>query len=248
MEAILREINRVIGVTGSFFYSNDGTIFAQALPEEFDAARVALAARLVRQTFLALETSGQRVAEADLLFSQKRLILKNLRDGVLAILCAPTLNVPLLNLNANLAAKKIAAELKQPRARAPGPDAVPAPIPAPAASMPPPQPAQSTTAPLSQIEPEKQPSTEELARASIAPASEIVGSQFFDQLTRELARVIGPAASLIVEEEISALKETQAAFPKARAAELIERVCSGMRDETKRAKFQQTMLAVIHKL
>ena len=248
MQAILREINGVIGVTGSFYCSTDGRVVEHALPEQFDAARVALAARLIRQTFLALETSGQRVAEADLLFSHSRLILKNLRDGVLAILCAPTISTPLLNLNVNLAVKKIAAELKQSKASAAGPDAVPPPVPAPAASMPQPQPAQPAARPLPQIEPEKRQSAEEHARASDAPTVELVDGKFFDQLTRELAHIIGPAASLIIEEEISALKETPATFPKARAAELVERVCPSIRDEAKRVKFQQAMLAVIRKL
>ena len=248
MQAILREINGVVGVTGSFFCSTDGSVVEHALPEQFDAARVALAGRLVNQTFLALETSGQRVTEADLLFSHSRLILKNLRYGVLAILCTPNLNVPLLNLHANLAVKKIAAELKQSKASAPGLDAVPPPVPAPTASMPQPQPAQPAARPLPQIEPEKRQSTEERAPTSVAPTLEIVDSKFFDQLIRELARVIGPAASLIIEEEISALKETQATFPKARAAELVERASLGIRDETKRVKFQQAMLAVIRAL
>jgi predicted regulator of Ras-like GTPase activity (Roadblock/LC7/MglB family) len=248
MQAILREINGVIGVTGSFYCSTDGSVVEHALPEQFDAARVALAGRVVNQTFLALETSGQRVTEADLQFSHSRLILKNLRSGVLAILCAPTISIPLLNLNANLAVKKIAAELKQSRASAPGLDAAPPPVPAPAASMPQPQPAQPAARPLPQIEPEKRQIDEERAPTSVVPTLEIVDSRFFDQLIRELARVIGPAASLIIEEEISALKETQATFPKARAAELVERVSLGIRDETKRVKFQQAMLAVIRKL
>jgi predicted regulator of Ras-like GTPase activity (Roadblock/LC7/MglB family) len=248
MEAILKEINGVIGVTGSFFCSTDGSVVEHALPEQFDAARVALAGRVVNQTFLALETSGQRVTEADLLFSHSRLILKNLRSGVLAILCAPTINIALLNLNANLAVKKIAAELKQSKTSAPTLDAVPPPVPAPAASMPQPQPAQPAARPLPQIEPEKRQIDEERAPTSVVPTLEIVDSRFFDQLIRELARVIGPAASLIIEEEISALKETQATFPKARTAELVERASLGIRDETKRVKFRQIMVEAIRKL
>lgn len=248
MEAILGEINGVIGVTGSIIYSNDGSVLAQALPEQFDTVRVALVGRVINQTFLALETSGQRVTEVDLRFGPSRLILKNLRYGVLAILCVATINIPLLNLNANLAAKKIAAELKQSKASVPGPDAISPFVPAPAVSMPQSQSAQPVARSLSQIEQEKEPSTVEFERASVTPTPERVDSKFFDQLSRELARVIGPAASMIIEEEINALKETHATFPKARIAELVEHVCPSIRDEAKRVKFQQVMLAVIRKL
>jgi predicted regulator of Ras-like GTPase activity (Roadblock/LC7/MglB family) len=140
MEAILKEINSVIGVTGSFVCLSDGSISARALPDSFDAASVTLAARLISQTFLALETSGQRVTEADLTFAQNRVILKNLRGGVLAILCARNINLPLLNLQVNVAAKKLTEELRALRAPAKEPIAAPSPappVPAPVSAAPP---------------------------------------------------------------------------------------------------------------
>jgi predicted regulator of Ras-like GTPase activity (Roadblock/LC7/MglB family) len=137
MEAILKKINSVIGVTGSFVCLNDGSIAACALPDAFDAVRVALAVRVVSQTFRALDTSGQRVAEADLTFGQGRLILKNLRNGVLVILCARTINLPLLNLTANVAAKKLTEELKLAKALPIEPVVAPAPAPTPVLAAPP---------------------------------------------------------------------------------------------------------------
>lgn len=112
MDAALKEINAVLGVKGAFVIAADGHIAASAISDGLDSARAAMAARIVIQTFGALETSKQRVAEMDLLFGQSRLILKNLRGGILAILCARNINLPLLNLTADVAAKKIAAELK----------------------------------------------------------------------------------------------------------------------------------------
>jgi len=144
MEAILQEINGVIGVTGSFVCLNDASIAAQAVPASFDAAGVALAARIANQTFQALETSGQRITEADLSFDQARVILKNLRVGVLVILCTRTINLPLLNLTANAAIRKLAEELKPVKAPVkapvvapPAPELAPAALPTPAASAPP---------------------------------------------------------------------------------------------------------------
>ena len=139
MEAILKEINNVLGVTGSFVCLSDGSLAAQAMPERFDDARLALGARVASQTFQALEVSGQRVTEADLLYGQGRLILKNLRGGILVILCARNINFPLLNLTANVAVKKLSAELKLAKAPATSAPAAPtvktapqlAPVPAP---------------------------------------------------------------------------------------------------------------------
>lgn len=112
MEAALGDINAVLGVTGSFVCTADGNVAAQAMPASFDPAQLTVAARVASQTLNALETSGQRASEVDLSFGRGRMLLKGLRGGVLVILCAPTINLPLLNLTANLAAKKIAAEFK----------------------------------------------------------------------------------------------------------------------------------------
>src|SRR5512135_1639861 len=111
MESYLKEINAVIGVIGSFVCLPDGSLLAKEMPDRFDPQGVETAARAAVQTFNALDGSGQRIVEADLVFAQGRLVMKNLRGGILAIVCTRTINTPLLNLTANLVAKKIAAAL-----------------------------------------------------------------------------------------------------------------------------------------
>src|SRR5512146_2480444 len=98
METILNEINLVLGVSGSFICDADGKLLAQAVPYASDSASVAMTARVLAEVLQALETSGQRVSELDLTFAEKRLILKTVRGGALAILCARNINLPLLNL------------------------------------------------------------------------------------------------------------------------------------------------------
>lgn len=70
---------------------------------------------------------------------------------------------------------------------------------------------------------------------------------FFDQLTRELTRVMGPLAAVIVEDELDELGVTRDQFPRDRVQDLVERVSQAIRDETKRNKFQQVMLEIIRK-
>lgn len=77
-EAILQDINAVIGVTGSFVCLNDSSIAAQAMPASFDTANITLTARIASQTFTALEISGQRINEANRTFERARVVLKNL--------------------------------------------------------------------------------------------------------------------------------------------------------------------------
>ncbi len=163
MENHLKGINAVLSVVGSFVCLSDGSIAAQALPDKFDAASVEAAARVATQTLNALETSGQRIADADLVYSQGRLLLKNLRGGVLVIVCTRNINIPLLNLTANVAAKKIAAEFK--------PKPLP-PVSAPKAAAP----AQAATAPV-----------------AAATVSAVAPSPLFTELEQETNRLIESA-------------------------------------------------------
>ena len=204
----------MLGVTGSFVCLPDTRLAAVAMPENIAQSASANAARIVTQTINALATLGQRVAEADLVYAQGRLVVKNLGDCVLVIACARNINLSLLNLTANVAAKKLAAELKSPQS----PSSQPAPIADSAA-----------------------PNASGETAADTNLSSETLTTPFFEVLARELARVMGPAASFFIEDEVSELNETRDAFPTARAAELIERLSLAIRDETKRAKFVKTI-------
>lgn len=132
MERLLQEIHGVVGVTGAFVTGPDGELLASTMPADFDAKVFSLVARTFTRTFEGLRMARRRkVTEMDLVFDGGRLIAKNLAHGCLVILCAPTINVPLLNLTANVIARKVAQQLK-PTEAAP-PKAVEAPA-APAAA------------------------------------------------------------------------------------------------------------------
>ncbi|MBI5304305.1 MAG: hypothetical protein HY868_19385 [Chloroflexi bacterium] len=128
LETTLKEINHVLGVTGSLICLGDGTVSAQALPAQFDASHADMMARLASQTFQALDSFGQRITEADLMYGQGRLILKNLPHGILVILCARNINIPLLNLSTTNAIKKITVELEPARIAATPPPVAPSPV------------------------------------------------------------------------------------------------------------------------
>ncbi len=125
MERILQDINTVVGVTGSFVCDKGGTLVARALPSVFDEAMLLSAAQTLLQTIEGLQTTRRRkVNEFDLVYREGRIVVKNLPEGCLCILCVRNINVPLLNLTANVAARKLAQMLKETKptsARAPAP-------------------------------------------------------------------------------------------------------------------------------
>ena len=93
---------------------------AQALPSPFDETMLLPAARTMLQTIEGLETTRRRrIHELDIVFHDARMVVKNLRVGCLYVVCARNINVPLLNLTANVAARKITDMLKTAHPAAP---------------------------------------------------------------------------------------------------------------------------------
>jgi predicted regulator of Ras-like GTPase activity (Roadblock/LC7/MglB family) len=111
MEDILKDINAVMGVTGSFICNGEGQVLASALPNLFDETILSTVGRTITQTMAGLAIARRRkIVDIDLVYDQGRLIGKNLGEGCLCILCVRNINVPLLNLTANVAAKKLKAK------------------------------------------------------------------------------------------------------------------------------------------
>ena len=112
MKGMLNDINAVVGVTGCFVCNGEGQVLASALPELFDESILSTVGRTMAQTIAGLATARRRkIGDIDLVYDQGRLIAKNLREGRLCILCVRGINVPLLNLTTNVAAKKLKAKI-----------------------------------------------------------------------------------------------------------------------------------------
>jgi predicted regulator of Ras-like GTPase activity (Roadblock/LC7/MglB family) len=114
METVLRDINAVVGVTGSFVCDEEGHVIARLLPNVFDTNMLSPVGRTVAQTIAGLKiVSRRRVDDLDLVYDDGRLIVKNVGDGCLCVLCVKRVNVPLLNLTVNVAVKKLQEKLKE---------------------------------------------------------------------------------------------------------------------------------------
>jgi predicted regulator of Ras-like GTPase activity (Roadblock/LC7/MglB family) len=112
VDDILRDIQDVVGVTGCVVADSRGQVVKSTLPSVFDTASLTVVSKTLSKTIEGLRMARRKkVSELDLVFEGGRLVVKVLSAGYLFILCVPTINVPLLNLTANVAAKKLSALL-----------------------------------------------------------------------------------------------------------------------------------------
>jgi hypothetical protein len=74
---------------------------------------------------------------------------------------------------------------------------------------------------------------------------EIVDDYFFNSLTSYFTEVMGPIGPIIIEDEIKLLGEDRSAFPRDKAAELVERVSLEISDSAQRTEFQKLMVGVL---
>jgi|GEM_PF-1160767 len=123
MEETLAGICAVAGVRGCFVCDGAGRVRASAPADTFDEQSLERVGRTLSQTTAGLFMARRRkIHEIDLLYSGGRLIVKPLAEGCLCVVCARTMNVPLLNLTTNVAARRLTEAMKS---RAPEVEAPP---------------------------------------------------------------------------------------------------------------------------
>jgi predicted regulator of Ras-like GTPase activity (Roadblock/LC7/MglB family) len=129
LESILKDINAVSGVTSCFVCNGEGELIASDLPDLFDEAILSTVGRTMAQTMAGMAIARRRkIGDIDLVYDQGQLIAKNLGEGCLCILCVRNINVPLLNLTAEVAAKKLKAKItnkKEPKGTEAAPGGLP---------------------------------------------------------------------------------------------------------------------------
>lgn len=74
---------------------------------------------------------------------------------------------------------------------------------------------------------------------------DVMDNNFFEKLTSVFTDVMGPIGPVIIDDEVKLLGEDKSAFPRDKAAELIERVSLEISDSAKRAQFQKEMVSLL---
>ncbi len=208
MESVLREVTAAVGVTAAFVCSGAGKVEASVVPGELSAQALEMVSRTLVQTLGGIELARKRkVGDLDLGFAGGRLLVKSLAPGCLCILTVKRVNIPLVNMTANVAVKKLKELRKEiaPMAE-PARETAVAAAPAPAVPMVPATAARADGRVLAQIE-------------------------------HELSRVLGSEAQLVLYYEIAAMGVSKASFPRAYLGDLVERVSGEIDDPGRRAEF-----------
>jgi predicted regulator of Ras-like GTPase activity (Roadblock/LC7/MglB family) len=216
VQAILGDIGALMGVTGSFVCGRDGALVGRAMPGLTEDGSLATIGRALMRTLDGLEADRhKRPTELDFVFKNGLLLVKNLGSGCLCVLCGRNANVAMVNMTANMAARK----LKDTLAAGPGTAAPAAPTPAPVA------PAAPTPAPV--VAPI-------LAADTGGPT---VALELVTQIEHELARLVGPVAMLAVDDAVGGLNCTRQTLPSGALGAWIERLGAEIADAAKRAQF-----------
>lgn len=77
------------------------------------------------------------------------------------------------------------------------------------------------------------------------PPPSYLSPEFFQGLSVAAASVLGPLASVIVDDALEALHYPKDAFPKQRAMQLVEVIAREIKDDRRRAEFQAMMMRTI---
>lgn len=106
MQDILQHINGAEGVMGSAVINDKGELLMHAFPALIDAPSLTRAAGLALDCAHGLQAS-QTLDLLDLRYAEGRIIIKSFSGAMLFLLCAKNINLQLLAITLNLAAKKL---------------------------------------------------------------------------------------------------------------------------------------------
>ncbi|HIJ97006.1 MAG TPA: roadblock/LC7 domain-containing protein [Desulfuromonadales bacterium] len=106
MQDILQHINSVEGVIGTAVFSQKGDLLVHAFPALIDVPALKKSAALMLECSYGLQIS-QTLELLDLRYSGGRIVVKTFSGSMLFLLCASTINLQVLTISLNLAAKKL---------------------------------------------------------------------------------------------------------------------------------------------
>lgn len=118
MVGVLQQINTVPGVLGSLLCNDEGRLVEGVFPPLFDASMLEEAASAIADGALALEGPTGGADLIDFRFAEARVVVKALTSSYLLLLCAKEVNLQLLSMSLNVAAKKLEKLLVAPKAPA----------------------------------------------------------------------------------------------------------------------------------
>jgi predicted regulator of Ras-like GTPase activity (Roadblock/LC7/MglB family) len=236
VQAILSELGALMGVKGSFVCGRDGAVLVRAMPDGTSDAGLAVIGRSLMQTLTGLEVDRRkRPSEMEFVYANVMLLIKNLGMGCLCVLCARQANVPMVNMTANMAARKLK-------------EALAAPVATPVIASPPAPSVAAIAVPVGAV-PAAAPVSTPPPAVAAAPASAAQGPCLplskMSQIEHELARAVGPVAMLAMDDAVAAMGVTRDTLPAASASAWIDRLAGEIADAQKRAQFVRAAQQIV---
>jgi predicted regulator of Ras-like GTPase activity (Roadblock/LC7/MglB family) len=114
MQAVLRNLHSVPGVIGGLLTNDESSIMANSFPPVFDLTSLQEACSNLNFNILGLADATAGVKLLDLRFEHGRIIVKSMPDLLLLLLCEQTVNLQLLSISINVAAKKFEKVMAHP--------------------------------------------------------------------------------------------------------------------------------------
>jgi predicted regulator of Ras-like GTPase activity (Roadblock/LC7/MglB family) len=112
---ILSDINAVVGVDGAFVVDESGAVMQSVLPPMADTMELGTVARRLVRANDAMARIGVVVSDLDVVYEHGRMFGRWLSRGALFVLCQPAINLPLLNMTANMAMERLEKGMTEKR-------------------------------------------------------------------------------------------------------------------------------------
>lgn len=107
IEQRFAEIGAVEGVTGSFICDNSGRMIASSFGNDVDITPIRDVAGELVHTAAVLDRVGESVRELDFTYPGSRLLVRDLDDSLLVVLCEPQVEIAMLRITLNVAATQL---------------------------------------------------------------------------------------------------------------------------------------------
>jgi predicted regulator of Ras-like GTPase activity (Roadblock/LC7/MglB family) len=103
----LAEIEGVEGVRSSFVCDTGGQVIDVSVSSDSEGSFLSNTSRELAQTIAALAKVGGDVGELDLAFDRARVVVRDLKPGLVGVVCEPGVDIAMLRLMLNVAATRL---------------------------------------------------------------------------------------------------------------------------------------------
>jgi len=107
MEAILRSVVTSPGVIGGMIANDAGQLLVRSMPDLYDSAQLASVSTFLMEQQFGLEDVTGGVKQIEIRFDLGKLIARSVGDKMLVLLCEQGVNIQMLSISLNVAAKKL---------------------------------------------------------------------------------------------------------------------------------------------